>query len=140
MDINCTFPKSALLNLGNGKYSSIRIEYPWVPPNCTHCKIFSHSHLKCQAVKEVVNSAKSSHPDHVDMRPAKCYVDADESSPVRGTVNLDADNQISTPNKSGNVKVDAIPERQTGNTFECLAICDEAGNLEVAVDPSTDSK
>ena len=129
MDFNCTFPKSALLNLGNGKYSTIRIEYPWVPPYCAYCKIFGHSHLKCQAVKEVNDSAKSACPDHVEGSD----VDADDSSPVRGTVNLDADNHITTPNMAGNVKVDAI---QTGNTFECLAICEEAGNLEVAIDPT----
>ena len=136
--MNCTFPKSALLNLGNGKYSTIRIEYPWVPQNCAHCKIFGHSHLKCQAVKEVVDFRKTTCPDHIDMRPAKGYVDVDDSSPVRCTVNVDADidNHITTPNKARNVKVDVIPERLTGNTFECLAICDEAGNLEVAIDPS----
>ena len=26
--LNCAFPKSALLNLGNGKYSTIRVKYP----------------------------------------------------------------------------------------------------------------
>ena len=115
VNVNCTFPKSALLNLGNGKYSTIRIEYPWVPQNRAHCKIFGHSHLKCQAVKEVVDSGKTTCLDHIDMRPAKGYVDADDSSPMRSTVNVDADidNHITTP-----------------------AICDDAGNLEVAVDPS----
>ena len=135
---NCTFPKSALLNLRNGKYSTIRIEYPWVPQNCAHCKIFGHSRLKCQAVKEVVDSGKTTCPDHIDMRPAKGYVDADASSTVRcaDNIDVDMDNHITTPNKAGNVKVAVIPERLTGNTFECLSICDEADNLDVAIDPS----
>ena len=136
VDVNCTFPKSALLDMGNGKYYTIRIEYPWVPQNCAHCKIFGHSRLKCQAVKEMVDSRKTTCPDHIDMRPAKGYVDAAGSSPVSGTVNVDADidNHIITSGKAGNVKVADIPERLTGNTFECLAICEDAGNLEVAVD------
>ena len=51
VDVKCEFPKSALLDLGNGKYSTIRIEHPWVPQNCSHCKIFGHSWLKCHVVK-----------------------------------------------------------------------------------------
>ena len=134
--MNCMFPKSALLDLGNGKYSTIRIEYPWVPQKCAHCKIFGHSHLKCQVVKEMVDSGKTTCPDHIDMRPAKGYVDVAGSSPVSGTVNVDVDidNHITTSGKAGNVKVADIPKRLTGNTFECLAICEDAGNLEVAID------
>ena len=67
VNVNCTFPKSALLDLGNGKYSTIRIEYPWVPQNCTHCKIFGHSHVKCQGMKEMVDS-KTNRLNHVDRR------------------------------------------------------------------------
>ena len=51
--MNCEFPKSALLDLGNGKYSNIRIEYPWVPQKCSHCNIFGHSRLKCHVVEEM---------------------------------------------------------------------------------------
>ena len=58
VDVNCTFPKSALLDMGNGKYTTIRIEYPWVPENCTHCKIFGHSLAKCQGVKDMVDTEK----------------------------------------------------------------------------------
>ena len=29
--VDCEFPKSVLLDMGNGKYSTIRIEYPWAP-------------------------------------------------------------------------------------------------------------
>ena len=68
VDVNCTFPKSALLDLGNGKYSTLRIEYPWVPQKCTHCKIFGHSQVKCQGRKESLG--------HTDIRLVKDYVDA----------------------------------------------------------------
>ena len=81
VNVNCTFPKSALLDLGNGKYSTIRIEYPWVPQNCTHCKIFGHSHVKRQGMKEMVDS-KTNRLNHVDRRPDKDITVDVDSSPV----------------------------------------------------------
>ena len=47
VDLNSEFPKAALLNLGNGKYTTVRIEYPWVPHSCSHCKVFGHKILHC---------------------------------------------------------------------------------------------
>ena len=127
VDVNCTFPKSALLDLGNGKYSTIRIEYPWVPQNCTHCKIFGHSQVKCQGVKDMVDTGKTTGLDHIDMRPAQDFVDNADSSPVSRAVKAaeDIDSPITTPGKVGNVKVTDIQGRLTGNTFECLTICDD---------------
>ena len=91
VDVNCTFPKSALLDLGNGKYSTIRIEYPWVPQNCTHCKIFGHSHAKCQGVKDMVYNGKTN--GHTDMRPTQDFVDIADSTPagraVKAAENID---------------------------------------------------
>ena len=140
VDVNCAFPKAALLDLGNGKYLTIGIEYPWVPQKCSHCKIFGHSHLKCQVVKEMVDSGRSACPVHTDIRPAKGYVDAAGSSSMSGPVIVAADivNHITTPVKAGEDKVADIPKRLTGNTFECLAICEDSGTLEVDVerDPS----
>ena len=86
VDVNCTFPKSALLDLGNGKYSTIRIEYPWVPQNCAHCKIFGHSQVKCKGVKEKVKSGET-HLNHFDKGPAKDYIVDADSSPVSKAVN-----------------------------------------------------
>ena len=90
MDVNCTFPKSALLDMGNGKYTTIRIEYPWVPQNCTHCKIFGHSLAKCQGVKDMVDTGKTTSMDHIDMRLAQGFVDNADSTPVSCTV-IDAE-------------------------------------------------
>ena len=42
VDLSSKFPKAARLNLGNGKCTTIRIEYPWVPHNCSHCQVFGH--------------------------------------------------------------------------------------------------
>ena len=136
VDVNYTFPKSALLDLGNGKYSTIRIEYPWVPQNCAHCKTFDHSQVKCKGVKEKVQSGETTHLDHFDKGPAKDYIVDADSSPVSKAVNTADDivNHITTPGKAGNVKVSDIQERLSGNTFECLSTCDDAGNQKVAVD------
>ena len=118
VNVNCTFPKSALLDLGNGKYSTIRIEYPWVPQNCAHCKIFGHSHVKCQGVKEMVDS-KTTRLDHFDGRPTKDFIVDADSSPVSNAVIIadDIDNHITTPGKAEKVKVSDIQERLTGNVM-----------------------
>ena len=124
------------MDLGNGKYSTIRIEYPWVPQNCAHCKIFGHSQVKCKGVKEKVNSGETTHLDHFDNGHAKDYIVDADSSPVSKAVNSadDINNHITTPGKAGNIKVSDIQEKLIGNTFECLSICDDAGNPKVAVD------
>ena len=137
VDVNCTFPKSALLDLGNGNYSTIRIEYPWVPQKCSHCKIFGHSHMKCQSGKEMADSGNCL--DHFDMRRAKDCVEASDSTPVSNAVNtVDDIGHHTTPGKAGNVQITDIQEKLTSNTFDCLTICDDASNLEETVDRTTD--
>ena len=138
VDVNCTFPNSALLDLGNGKYSTIRIEYPWVPQKCTHCKIFGHSHMKCQNEKEVADSGKTTCLDHIDMRLAKDCVEASASSPVSIFVHtVDDIVHPTTPGKAGDVQITDIQERLTSNSFEYLTIYDDASNLEETVDRNT---
>ena len=138
VDVNCTFPNYALLDLENGKYSTIRIEYPWVPQKCAHCKIFGHSQVKCQGRKEMADSGKTTCLDHIDIRHAKGCVDAVDSSPVSNTVNaVDDIVNHATPGKAGNVQITDIQERLTGNTFERLTPCDDASNLEGTVDRTT---
>ena len=76
VDVNCEFPKSALLDLGNGMYSTIRIEYPWIPQTCSHCKVFGHSRVNCHVVKG---------SDHNGFVPASGYVKVADSTPVSGS-------------------------------------------------------
>ena len=138
VDVNCTFPNYALLDLGNGKYSTIRIEYPWVPHKCARCKIFGHSHMKCQNGKEMADYGKITCLDHSDMRLAKDCVENSVSSPVSIVVHtVDDIVHHTTPGKAGNVQITDIQERLTSNTFECLTICDDASNLEETVDRNT---
>ena len=49
--VDCVFPKSVLLDRGNGNYSTIRIEYPWAPKCCSECKLFGHNLGNCQVRK-----------------------------------------------------------------------------------------
>ena len=138
VDVNCTFPNSALLDLGNGKYSTIRIEYPWVPQNCDHCKIFGHSHVKCQGGKEMAGLGATTCQDHIAVRLAKDCIGDTDSSPVSITVNaVDDIGNHTIPGKAGNVQNSDIQGRLTGNTFEWLTICDDASNLEESVDQTT---
>ena len=51
VDLSSKFPKTARLNLGNGKYTTIKIEYPWVPHNCSHCQVFGHKISQCPISK-----------------------------------------------------------------------------------------
>ena len=115
--MNCSFPKAALLDLGNGKYSTIRIEYPWVPQKCSLCKIFGLSQLKCQVVKEMVDSGRTTCPDHTHIRPANGYVEAAGSSSISGPVSVATDigNHITTLVKAGKDKDADIPKRLADN-------------------------
>ena len=135
VDVNFTFPNSALLDLGNGKYSTIRIEYPWVPQKCDHCKIFGHSHVKCLGGKEMAVPGITTCQDHIAVRLEKDCIGATDSSPMSIAVNAVDDHTI--PGKAGNVQNSDIQGRLTGNTFECLTISDDASNLEESVDQTT---
>ena len=138
VDVNCTFPNTALLALGNGTYSTIRIEYPWVPQKCDHCKIFGHNLVKCPSGKKMAVPKKTTCPDHIAVRLAKDYIGATDPSPVSIAVNaVDGIINHTIPGKTGNVQNTDIQGRLTGNTFECLAICDDASNLEESVDQNT---
>ena len=59
VELNCDFPKSALLNLGNDKYTTVRIEYPWVPHSCSHCRIYGHKTMHCPISKARVVMVES---------------------------------------------------------------------------------
>ena len=63
VDLNCDFPKSALLKLGNDKYTTVRIEYPWVPHSCSHCKIYGHKTIHCPISKATNTKEASAGPN-----------------------------------------------------------------------------
>ena len=76
--------------------------------------------------------------DHIAMRLAKDCIDATDSSQV--SIDVSAVDDIvnhTIPGKARNVQNTDIHGRLTGNTFECLTICDDASNLEESVDRTT---
>ena len=84
----------------------------------------------------MVDTGKTTGMDHIDMRPVQDFVDNAESTPMRRAIKVaeNIDCLITSPRKAGNVKDTDIQERLTGNTFECLTRCDDAGNLDIPVD------
>ena len=106
--------------------------------NCSNCKIFGHSQLKCQVVKKMVDSGRSTCPDPTAIRLANGYVDTADHSPMSGPDNVAVDiiNHITSPVKARKEKDVDIPKSLSGNTFECLAICEDSGNLEVDIERS----
>ena len=71
VNLHSDFPKAPHLNLGNGKYTTIRIEYPLVPHNCSHCQVFGHniSHYPFSKATNTKPIPASSNPS--DSRGAK---------------------------------------------------------------------
>ena len=134
VDVNCEFPKSALLDLGNGKYSNLRIEYPWVPQKCSHCKIFGHSRLKCHVVEGMGSEHNGIGHATDNVNDAGSTLVSRPDSVVSNIGDL-----ITTPAKDGtdvSRKVNGAdsPTRLTGNPFECLASCEDADTLDLVVD------
>ena len=136
VDVDCEFHKSALLDLGNGKYSTIRIKYPWVPHTCSHCKIFGHSRLNCHVVKG---------SDHNGSVLVSGKVKVADFTPDRGSVRVEASIgdlvNIPIPAKAGSDEYRKVigvesPTRLTGTTFECLAIGEDDGPLDRTIVPS----
>ena len=142
VDGKCEFPRSVLLDMGNGKFSNIRIEYPWVPQNCSHCKSFGHSRLKCQVVKKMGLVHKGTGTN-------TGYVNGAGSTTGEGPDSVD--NPIGEPiTNSNKVSTDgirkvngAVSHTMTGNTFECLATCGDISSygspsLPIVPNPTLD--
>ena len=111
------------MDLGNGKYSTIRIEYPWVPQNYSLCKIFGHSRLKCHGIVH-------------DTGYVRVAGFTSGRGPVSDVANIG--DLVTTPTKSGTVEYRKVkgadsPTKLTNNTFESLAICEEGGALDITV-------
>jgi hypothetical protein len=42
MQINSEFPSELDVDLGDGTFMEVGIEYPWRPLKCSHCNAFGH--------------------------------------------------------------------------------------------------
>ena len=141
--VDCEFPKSVLLDMGNGKYSTIRIEYPWAPQCCSNCKLFGHNLAHCHLMKKQVDSAK----------------EVEEGAKMAGTQVMGTGSEKESPSAMGVVTSDSVSDsivksrgttklgpgevngkthgsdvqhKLPGNTFECLAQSEEDCPSEVA--------
>ena len=145
--VDCEFPKSVLLDMGNGKYSTIRIEYPRAPQCCSNCKLFGHNLAHCHLMKKQADSAKETEEGAImagERRDTQVTgASSEKESPsVMGVVNSDivADSIIKSQGtaKRGPVETNIkthgsdVQHKLPGNTFECLAQSEEECPSEVA--------
>ena len=144
MGVDCEFPTSVLLDRGNGKYSTIKIEYPWAPQCCTECKLFGHNLVNCQ-VKNGPSSGKvSTNPGNSKHEAVirKDNHDAGEGMKLAAdtsSVDSFAINPTVTRAEVG-IRMDIEetklasedndPPKLHGNTFACLAQSEEEGPRE----------
>ena len=142
--VDCEFPKSVLLDRGNGSYFTIRIEYPWVPQCCSECKRFGHNLLNCQAKKRPSSGMISTIPVNskheavngmevdevgeglkmvagssicVVANPIVMHAAAEMPTTV---THAEAGFSLDVMDSSKAIEVDA-PLKLHGNTFACLA-------------------
>ena len=151
---DCEFPKSILLDRGNGKYSTIRIEYPWAPKCCSECKRFGYNLENCQVKKgpNSMNTTSNSEneagiellvAEKKDMQDAgvRKRVTGDTNGSVVNSSVEDMDAIIPTIMYEEEVNRVAIDignhPKLHGNTFECLAQSEEE---ETTSDPNNTSE
>ena len=164
MGVDCEFPKFVLLDRGNGKYSTIRIEYPWAPQCCSNYKLFGHNLVHCHILKgqngkhdttKYGNSVNEDGEEVIMADARKASLDTGAGSRKDSTgVTLDnatdsvvdsiADCRGATKLtitctgevNGANTGVDDHP-KLPGNTFECLAQSEEECPSEVAKNSDT---
>ena len=138
--VDCEFPKSVLLDKGDGNFSTIRVEYPWAPQCCPICKRFGHNRDNCQGQKG--SSSRLAYTitgNSASMAQAEMVAgDKEDTSEAGESKKSEGDLVVISENKIGGINsVDArdavlCAEEETsmtivavnqlhGNTFECLA-------------------
>ena len=135
-------------DMGSGKYSTIRIEYPWTPQCCSNCKLFGHNLAYCHVMKEhnsksdTTKSGNSVKEDGkevsmADERKASQDKGVESRKDLLGDMGVDVTDNIvdgivefrgAESNKTGA----AVHPNLPGNTFECLAQSEEECPSEVS--------
>ena len=148
---DCEFPKSILLDRGNGKFSNIRIEYPWIPQCCSECKRFGHSLANCQVKKGpgnnntnpgCVSEREKLADEKMDMQDTGgtklLSGDTSDLIDVSGVEDKAASNQTATNDAEvSRVANDNVNQPKLhGNAFACLA---QAEDEETDADVFSDS-
>ena len=143
--VDCEFPKSVLLDKGDGNFSTIRVEYPWAPQCCPICKRFGHNRDNCQGQKGSTNrlvytmAQAGNTGNSASMAQAEMVAgDKEDTNEAGDSKKPEGDLVFISENKIGGINsVDAreavlCAEEETnmttiavnqlhGNTFECLA-------------------
>ena len=146
--VDCEFPKSVLLDRGNGSYSTIRIEYPWAPQCCSECKLFGHNLANCQAKKSPSSGMISTNPGNSKHETVirKDFVDEGEGLKIAA----ESTNAVAIPTVKHAATTSSVPTithaeagirldvedirvasevvvspKLHGNTFACLAQSEE---------------
>ena len=162
VDLNSEFPKSALLNLGNDKYTTVRIEYPWVPHSCSHCQVLGHKilHYPFSMAMNTKSVPDSSNPS--GSKGAR-HANGEEAIVVSRAVHHKVSNSVNELNEGVNSVIDSIRDcpsivllvtsdktgikvkggdaslKHPGNTFEYLAISEASTPPDDVVDLASTS-
>ena len=154
--VDCEFPKSVLLDRGNGSYSKIRIEYPWAPQCCSECKLFGHNLANFQAKKMPSSGMMSLNPKNGNNEavigkdiddegegleiateyttlvaiPTVTHAATETTCPVSipTVAHAKAGIQLNVEDINAAIEVD-IPPKLHGNTFACLSKNEEEGPI-----------
>ena len=153
VDLNCDFPKSALFNLGNDKFTTVITEYPWVPHSCSHCKVYGRKTAHCPISKATkIPSDISGGNGGERGNTSGTKVDSDASllmevkqvkdstghqkdlvkDPVRGVDSI-IESIIVHPRiipPASPDQVEANGGDASINTFECLNLCEDSNSLD----------
>ena len=162
VDLNCEFPKSALLHLGNDKFTTVKIEYPWIPHSCSHCKVYGHKTLHCP-ISKPINTTSTSYSggnvgDHGNASGTNVVVGAslqkefkqvkvpvgNQKDPVKDSIVVDSiiESIIVHPSiisQHSSIKVGAIGGEASFNTFECLTLSEDSTSLDGGEDLASTS-
>ena len=153
--VDCVFPKSVLLDRGNGNYSTIRIEYPWAPKCCSECKLFGHNLANCQVRKSPSCGITATNPENskheaVDRQDVDDVGEGLKLAPGNSTNSVHSVATIPTiTHAESEIRLDAeevdmaieddVPPKMQGNTFACLAQSEEEGpSVESVPNVNTD--
>ena len=141
--VDCKFPKSVLLDRGNGNYSTIRIEYPWAPQCCSECKLFGHSLVNCQFKKgpscgkistipgnskhdAVIGKDNDDEGEGLKLAARDSTSSVDSLATIPTVTHTEVGIRLDVEEVTLATEVDDPPKLH-GNTFACLAQSEEEG-------------
>ncbi|GJY92278.1 retrovirus-related pol polyprotein from transposon TNT 1-94 [Tanacetum coccineum] len=106
----------------------IRVEYEWMPPHCSKCKIFGHTNEKClKRVKPFTNSDKCPKTVKESVIISTMGMNNDGFMEVKMKNNKDSTTQV------GDIDVNKVKGTSTSNSFDALK------NMDIRAEDETSS-